>query len=69
MCSRVATDEAWARTALAVQGQEVMPMTSASDQMVLLGRDIEMRISTTMAGMASTTLVTPIRSSSNQPPT
>ena len=68
MCSLVATEEAWARTARAVQGHEVIPMTTASDQMLLWGSEIEMRISTMIEGIARTTLVAPMRSSSNQPP-
>ncbi len=43
-------------------------MTTASDQMLLWGSEIEMRISTMIEGIARTTLVAPMSSSSNQPP-
>ncbi len=75
MCSRVATELAWARTARAVQGHDVMPMTMAkpmmplSSAMLLFCTETEMRISTIRAGIASTTLVRPMSSSSSQPPT
>jgi hypothetical protein len=69
MCSRVATLLACERTARAVHGQEVMPMTIASVHLFDSGKEIEMRMSTMIAGIASTTLVAPMSNSSNQPPT